>query len=999
LGLVAGASYGETPHAPMLLTYANFWAGNTGGKGGHDENANDISNFVIDLGVLNASQLDWQFSPYAPLVITKSYWDETNWGDGAYFKGQRVSKGEFFNRDMVFDTTTRSSDGITATIAHPHVLDTNHNQWDPSTTPQQRRDIVQQNLEDQGCPLTDFQDNLPYVKITDGNTTRTITSVAYPTNVAFDAAGNLWVADNGPDQNFKIFTVPTTGTPVLKTTFGETGGVFAGPRPGEWGEKRFWGLRGVCFPDNGQIIVGCSGIPGQIQGGTDIRWFDSTDSSTFAKRLDTAHMTSQAIGSFVHVADFDPAGNGTELYHAALHYTMDYTKPTDQGWKVTGVTLDPFRFPQDPRLSMAFETAFIRRINGKKFMYCFCMNTSYLAIFRFEENSEIAIPAGLIYLFDSGQGSEWGRSVRPDNIPGNVMWIDKNGNGAPDAGEFSGFEVANNFSEGYDVDADGNIWMAGGQDAYSTQWKAGGSWVMPCLGLDAHGVPQYDGTKVERLGAGEGVMLPVDREMSRSATRLRYLPETDTLILGVGFDPYYTRRIYVIDGYRHSATPTRRCVFDVGYDTAGAWEVHLDQGTASMVLPMTFAADKDYLYVVCLDIGPDARVRGEVTVYSLQDGHKVGWIVPNADTNFACAGSDLNIGVQVSAQADGTRVICVEDDGNGKVMVYRWTPPPNGTYPSNTGPGATGPVIVTQPQRLSYALNHGTLDLFVVTVGTDLKYQWYHDGVAISGATGAAFHKEDVTEADAGSYTVRVYNTHGSLTSTATTVSLVYPPVITTQPAALTSFHPGSAFTLSVAATGDDELLYQWYKGDDAIPDANASTYTVEIATAADAGTYSVVVKNRSYRTASIVGSVTSMAAVVRSGARSFAEWVAGFYPAGTAEQTGPMADPDGDGLSNLVEYGLGRRPDLAEPPLSPTLATVNGSQYLALTFQRATGVTVMVERSEDLVTWSSATAAIVQVGSAIPDESGLYETVTFRSTATLAAKPRQFFRVRVTAP
>jgi hypothetical protein len=712
-------------------------------------------------------------------------------------------------------------------------------------------------------------------------------------------------------------------------------------------------------------------------------------------------MTSQAISSFVHVADFDPAGNGTELYHAALHYTMDYTKPTDQGWEISGVSLDPFRFPQDPRLSMAFESAFVRRINGKKFLYCINMNSSYLGVFRFEENSEIAIPAALIYLFDSGQGADWGKSVRPDNIEGNVMWLDKNGNGAPDAGEFSGFRVANPYSEGYDVDADGNIWMSGGQGKYTEHWGPGmgGSWVMPCLGLDANGVPQYDGSTVEHPSVGEEVFLPVDHEISRSATRLRYLPETDTLILGVGFDAWYTRRIYVIDGYRHSPTPTRRCVFDVGYDAAGAWEVHLDQGTASMVLPMTFAADKDYLYVVCLDIGPDARVRGEVTVYSLQDGHKVGWIVPNADTNFACAGSDLTIGVQVSAQADGTRVICVEDDGNGKVMVYRWTPPAMGSYPSTTGPGATGPVIVTPPQRLFNALNHGSLDLFVVTVGTDLKYQWYHDGVAISGATDAEFHKENVTEADTGAYTVRVYNSSGSLTSTATTVSLVYPPVITTQPAARTFFRAGASFTLSVTATGDDVLLYQWYKGDSAISGANASTYTVAAATEADAGSYRVVVKNRSHRTASIVGSVTSATAVVQATPATFAGWIAGFYPGGTAAQTGAMADPDGDGLSNLLEYGLARRPDLAEPPLAPTLVTVSGSSYPALTFQRATGGSVIAEISDDLVTWSSAPAALVQVGAAVPDASGFYETVTFRSTALLAAKPRQFLRVRVTEP
>ncbi|MBK9992277.1 MAG: immunoglobulin domain-containing protein [Verrucomicrobia bacterium] len=829
-GLAATVDLSADTPQPTLLNYTNHWAGNTGGKGGHDEKADDISNFVIDIGVLNTAELNDQMAPYAPLVITKSYWDETNWADGAYSHGIRVSKGEFFNKNMVFDASTYN--GITATIAHPHELDSSIYE-----------DRVQQNAEDQGIPLFSYPTNIPFVALSDG---RTIKSVNYPTSVAFDESGNLWVADNGPDQNFKIFSIPATGAPTLVTTFGETGGVFAGPVRGGYSEKRFWGVRGVCFGDNGQIIVGCSGIPGQIQGGTDIRWFDSTDSSTLAKRLSTASMSHQAIGTFLHVADFDPASNGTELYHASLRYTMDYSKPPGQSWKISGVTLDPFRFPDDPRLWMPFETAFFRRIEGKRFLFCLNMNASYMGVFRFEENSEIAIPAALFYLFSNGHGADWAKGIYP-TLPDssqNYMWVDKNGDGKPQTGEFSGFVVANSYSEGYDIDANGNIWMSGGQDVYSTQWGTGGSWVLPNQGLDANGVPQYDGTKIERLGVGSGVLLPIDLEISRSAARLRYLADTDTMVMGVGYDAWYPRRVYVIDGYRNSNNPTRRSVIDIGYDIGGAWEVHLDQGTASMVVPMSFTADNQYLYVTYLDIGPNTRARGEVTIYDLNDGHQIGWVGPNADTNFASAGIDLVVGVHVQTRTDGSRVICVEDDGNGKVMVYHWTPPvTSGPSVSTTGSGAVGPVIVTQPQKLTKVEVGETLSVDVIAVGTDLQYQWKKNGANIPGANQATYRKDNFSNADVANYSVTIWNSTQTVTSTAGAAQIVYPPTITAQPAATTNLVVGSAFTLSVTATGTD-LNYQWTRNGNALQGANSSTYEVTTADDGDAGTYTVIVFN-----------------------------------------------------------------------------------------------------------------------------------------------------------
>ncbi len=679
LSLAAALGSAAEPAAPYWLPSTNHWAGNTGGRGGINEHANAISNFIVDFAVLKAGELNDEFRPYAPLVVTKSYWDETNWDDGAYSAGKRITKGVFFNASLTFDSSTFN--GLSATIAHPHVLDSKHDPRAEDLTPQQRRDIQQQNLEDQGCPLTAFPENLPFVSLSDN---RTITSVAYPTSVAFDPDGYLWIADNGPDQNFKIFTVPTSGNPVLVATFGETGGVFAGPESGLAGPKRFWGPRGVGFGDNGEIIVGCSGIPGQIQGGTDLRWFECSDTTSLGQRLASATLAHQARGLFLHAGDFAPGSNGTALHTECVRYKMDYTKPPGQSWEFAAVTLDPFRYPDDPRLHMPFGTAYYRIIHGERFLVCTDMYGQYIAYFRFTPGSEIAIPCALFYTYASGQGAEWAQGKYPtwesseSTVRRRYMWRDANGDGQVDSNEFNEYNVANTYSQCYDVDADGNLWMGGGQAEYSTQYDSGGNWVIPCTGIDAHGIPLFDFAAVEKLDLPEALLLPRDYELSRSPLRMRYQAETDTLFLAAGDNPYFTSRIYVIDGYRHSGNPTLRCRIDTGFDPAGQENIHLDQGTAEMTLPMSFAVDDDYVYVGYLDSGRNTRARGEVTIYSARDGHQVGWLRPDAGTNWFAGTIDVVVGLQVATLADGSRVICAEEGGAGKVMVFHWNPKDSG---------------------------------------------------------------------------------------------------------------------------------------------------------------------------------------------------------------------------------------------------------------------------------------------------------------------------------
>jgi alpha-tubulin suppressor-like RCC1 family protein len=141
---------------------------------------------------------------------------------------------------------------------------------------------------------------------------------------------------------------------------------------------------------------------------------------------------------------------------------------------------------------------------------------------------------------------------------------------------------------------------------------------------------------------------------------------------------------------------------------------------------------------------------------------------------------------------------------------------------------------------------------------TQLGYQWSKDGVAISGATAATYSIAATTAANAGSYSVIVTNSVGSVTSAPATLT-VNPagvaPSITTQPTSQ-SVTAGSTITFSVVATGTSPVSYQWRKNGVTITGATSASLTFSSAAASDAGSYSVVVANA-------LGSINSDVAVL----------------------------------------------------------------------------------------------------------------------------------------
>jgi hypothetical protein len=167
------------------------------------------------------------------------------------------------------------------------------------------------------------------------------------------------------------------------------------------------------------------------------------------------------------------------------------------------------------------------------------------------------------------------------------------------------------------------------------------------------------------------------------------------------------------------------------------------------------------------------------------------------------------------------------------------------------------PTITAHPNSAT-ASTGSSQSLTVAATGESLAYAWKKNGAIISGATSSTFILTNISASDAGSYTVTVTNSGGSVTSNAATLTVLapnLPPTVTTSPAALTVV-AGAKSTLSVTAAGTAPFTYQWLRNGTAIPGATSTTLTLDSTLVSDAGAYSVRITNS-------VSTITSAAATL----------------------------------------------------------------------------------------------------------------------------------------
>ena len=161
------------------------------------------------------------------------------------------------------------------------------------------------------------------------------------------------------------------------------------------------------------------------------------------------------------------------------------------------------------------------------------------------------------------------------------------------------------------------------------------------------------------------------------------------------------------------------------------------------------------------------------------------------------------------------------------------------------------PYLTAQPQ--TQTVTQGNNATFNVTAGgsAPLGYQWRCNGTNLTGACASTCTVGNAQPANAGSYTVVVTNSSGSVTSAVATLTVNVPPSIPAPPPSPVVVTQGGNASFCVTATGTAPLSYQWRFNGVNIAGATATCYSRNNVQTNDAGTYSVVVTN-------IAGSVSS---------------------------------------------------------------------------------------------------------------------------------------------
>jgi sugar lactone lactonase YvrE len=458
-----------------------------------------------------------------------------------------------------------------------------------------------------------------------------------PSALAFDPLGRLLVADNGPGQQIVIYTLDEDeGAWSHAGSFGETGGIYAGPISGRAGPTRLSGPTGVGTDAEGNLYVGCN----QPGGGTILRSFRPEGSLRW-----------ELLGlEFVETADPSENFDGVDAFTVENRYTLDWSK-TEPGsqWTWRAQTVDPFRFPNDPRLHEGhhhFCAPLERKLDGKRFLVVRGMFEAALVFYAVQKEDEIARPSVMV-----AKGPYRAVGWSPPGMPENSRWIwtDTNGDGNFEADEFHDADGRKDpESWAWWVDVNGDIWQ-GDQTGETPihHFKFGG--------LDGKGNPQYRRENSESL--------PLPKPLVH-LLRIEYHARDDVMYL----TGYTADRPKTGDEWGQVGTEILRYEDWSKPSRSLSVRIPLPYDPAKKITVKSFCSAADLAFAV------ESR-SAAVHVYDNQSGRELGVLKPGPEVGGESGWVDFPDAIRAIRRLDGEYLVFVEEDAKGKVLIYRFRDP------------------------------------------------------------------------------------------------------------------------------------------------------------------------------------------------------------------------------------------------------------------------------------------------------------------------------------
>ena len=478
-------------------------------------------------------------------------------------------------------------------------------------------------------------------------TALTITGASGPISLSY-YSGKLYVADNGPDQNIKVYTSITTA-PTLSTTYGTTGGEFSGSGAtiGTTGALRFNGLSSIGIDSSGNLYVGYDGFgPGNDTASGSYR-------GDFGDHLESYSLSTSALNwqlqslEFVDSINIDP-NNEASAYGNYMHYSVNWNNTTPgTEWSLVGNTLNYIKYPGDFRWNNSATSSALTQviyISGQRFL---TLGDGYhLEFYRFNSSTdgEGAIPCAEFNVATSDPGHT-----------GLAIWTDANGDGVRQLSEVTYLGGYINPMFGDYIDPNGTIWSIDGSGTTIEKF--------PCAGLNSVGAPEYSPTTKTTIQLSS--LSTTDK--FTQACRLSYDQPNDTMYI-MGFTTNYpspgsnSGNGTVVEAFNHwSTTPTL------------AWESVLPttySGSAySSQVPQAMTTAGSYVFVQY-----QQNYRASVLLKST--GALVGTLHPDPNVvgDMDPIWTDTPHAINAFKRSNGEYIITVEDDIFNKSIMYRWLP-------------------------------------------------------------------------------------------------------------------------------------------------------------------------------------------------------------------------------------------------------------------------------------------------------------------------------------